>query len=111
MCFAYVYYTNTKHDTSCNLYRVSDWANDGHIVWLCYENIGGKGLSQGQRDILPSSGTEPRVDNLLVANLRSYSLSCSAASWKISVKSPSQVMPGVGIELATLRLLFDVQTY
>ena len=45
---------------------------------------------QGYNDTLPSSGTEPRVNNLAVANLHSYLLSCTAASWDISAKSLSQ---------------------
>ena len=30
----------------------------------------------------------PKVNNLAIANLRSYSLSCTAASWDMSTKCP-----------------------
>ena len=46
---------------------------------LHYRNIGVKCLCPGYNDTLPSSGTEPTVKNLAIANLRSYSLSCTAA--------------------------------
>ena len=47
---------------------------------------------------------EPRADNLAVANLRSYPLSCIAASQDVSAKCLSQhrIMLSVGIELTTL---------
>ena len=63
---------------------------------------------------LPGSGTELRVGNLAIANLRSYPLNCAAASQYDNVKYLSQehssVMPSLGIELATLRLLFGALT-
>ena len=49
-----------------------------------------KYLSQGHNDALPSLGTEPRVDNFAIANLRFHPLRCTAASWDDSVKRPSQ---------------------
>ena len=54
-----------------------------------YGSIVGKGLSQERNDALPNSGTKPRVDNT-VANLCSYPLSCTSASWDISVLCLSQ---------------------
>ena len=54
------------------------------------------------------------LDNLAVANLRSYPLRCTAAGWDESAKCPSQRhncdMLGAGIKLAILRLLFGALT-
>ena len=44
-----------------------------------YANVGIKFVSQEYNDQLPSSGNEPRVDNLAVANLLSYPMRCTAA--------------------------------
>ena len=48
-------------------------------AWHSYGSISVKCLFHRYNDQLPSSGTEPKVDNLAVANLRSYLLSCTAA--------------------------------
>ena len=66
---------------------------------------------QAHNNALHSSETEPRVDNLAIANMSSYPLSCTAASWDDCVKclfprTQQRVMPSVGIELAILQLLF-----
>ena len=55
--------------------------NDGYIARPRKGNIGVKCLSQGHNDTLPSSGTKLRADNLVIANLCSYPLSCTAANW------------------------------
>ena len=85
-----------------------------YIRGPCCEIIVVKRLFQGHNDLLPSSGTEPRLDNLAVANLRSFPLSCTAVSWDNSIKCPSQRhnsnMPSVGIEQVTLRFLFAALT-
>ena len=52
--------------------------------------MGVKCLSQGHNDALPSSETELRVDNLVVANLHSHPLSVTAASWDESVSAFSK---------------------
>ena len=49
-------------------------------------SIGVKCLPQGHNDTLTSLGTELRVDNLAVANMRSFPPSCTAAGWDDSVK-------------------------
>ena len=69
-------------------------------------------LSQEHIDTLPSSGTELEADHLPIANLRSYPLSCTVAIRDGSFKCKTQwrVMPSVGIELATLQLLFRAPT-
>ena len=60
---------------------------------------------------LPSSGTELRAHNFAITYLRSYLLSCTAASWDDIVKCFTQehksacVIPCLGIELTTLQLL------
>ena len=60
---------------------------DGKLAWFRYGSISVKCLFQTQNDALPSLGTEPRVDNLEVANLlRLYPLSCTIASRDVSVK-------------------------
>ena len=64
--------------------------HDGYIVWSRYGNIGGSYLFQVHNDKLPSSGAESSVDSLATANLRSYPLSCTAASWDNSVEYLSQ---------------------
>ena len=57
--------------------------HDGYIfpsiVSPRYEIKGVKCHSLGHNDALSSSGTEPKVDNLTVANLRFYPPSCIAA--------------------------------
>ena len=53
--------------------------HDGWIGWIRYGVIGGKCLSLGNNNALPSSETEPRANNLAVVNLHSYPL--TAASW------------------------------
>ena len=78
------------------------------VAWPRYSNIGGKCFFQGHNDALPSSGTEPKAENIAVSNLRSYSLGCTAASWDNRVKrffskTQKRVMPSVGIKLATSR--------
>ena len=44
-----------------------------------------KYLSQKNSNAFPSSGTKPKVENLVVANLRSYPLSCIATSLMIAL--------------------------
>ena len=68
--------------------------HDGKIVRLRNGNTGVKCVSQGQYDTLPSSGNEPRADNLAIANLQSQPLSCTATSWDDSVKCLSQKRNG-----------------
>ena len=59
--------------------RRVDWlAHYGIIVVKC--------LFQGHSNTLSVSGTKPRVDNFAIANLRSYPLTCTTASWNGSVK-------------------------
>ena len=60
--------------------------HDWYITWPRYGTTGVKCFSQGRNDILPNSGIEPAADNLAIAYLCSYPLSCSAASWDDSVK-------------------------
>ena len=87
--------------------------HNGYISWPRHGGIGVKCLSQGHNDTLPSSGRKPRADDLAIANLPYNPLSCTAASWDISVKCLSQeqrVGPIVGIELATLQLIFGALT-
>ena len=64
--------------------------HDGEIAWFRYECLGMKCLFQGYSNKLLSSGTESRADNSAIANLRSYSQSCTAASCDDSVKCLSQ---------------------
>ena len=52
---------------------------DWWIAWLCYGSTCVRCLFQGHKDALPSSGTEPRVVNLAVANVRFHPLSCTSA--------------------------------
>ena len=92
--------TNIKLDTSCKDRFLDTVMGVRHEVFL----------PRTQRYI-SSSGSEPRVDNLAVANLRSYPLSCTVASWdndvKVSLSSTlKRFIPSVGIEKATLLLLF-----
>ena len=49
-----------------------------------------KCLSQRHNNTLPSSRTKPKADNLAIANLHSYPLSCTTASWDDSIKCLSQ---------------------
>ena len=82
------------------------------MFWPRYGIMGVYCLSQGHNGALPSSETERRVDNLAIASLRFYSLSCIAINWDDSVKYLSQdhyVFSDV-IKLATLRLLFGAVT-
>ena len=44
-------------------------------------SIGMKSLSQEHKDTFSSSGTERRADYFAIANLGSYSGSCTAALW------------------------------
>ena len=57
---------------------------DGFRFTRCYY---ASRLSLRHNDALPSSKTVPRADYLEVANLRSYSLSCTAASSDACVPS------------------------
>ena len=52
--------------------------HDGKIVWPRYGSSGAKCLFQEHNVILSNSGTESGADNLAIACLRSYSLSCTA---------------------------------
>ena len=76
--FASIFHTNTKLDK----FRIfsQDWATmTGRLLsplWECMRKVS---------YTLPSSGSESRVNNLAVANLRSYPLSRTAASWDITV--------------------------
>ena len=67
---------NTKLDTTCNL-RLLRHVRQPRLTWPRYGNICGKCFSQGHKDALLSSGTELRVDDIAVAKLRSYPLSCT----------------------------------
>ena len=109
ICFAFVYHTNTKPDTSCNLWSRLDHHN-GCIVWPRCGSISVQCLLQDHNDAVPSSGTAPRVDNLSIDNLRSYPSSVAAASWDGSVKCIFRDSTGSFQELATLRLLFGALT-
>ena len=55
------------------------------IAWPRYGNIGGMCLAQEHNDTLPSSGSEPRVNNLAVAKFCSYPLRCTTACRNDSV--------------------------
>ena len=88
--------------------------HDGKTLGPRCESIGVKCLSLGHNDHLPTSGTESRVDNLAIAKLRSYLLSCTAAKVRILTlsvfpKTQQREMPRVGIKLAAIRLLFCAQ--
>ena len=61
------YHTNTKLDTCC-VFSQTGLPRQVN-TWPHY-----KCLSQACNDALLSPGTEPSVDNLVVANLRSYLL-------------------------------------
>ena len=56
------------------------------LLWAYMRGL----FSQRLSDTLRNSGTKPKVDNFAVANLRSYPLRCTAASWDISIKCLSQ---------------------
>ena len=85
--------------------------HDGWITWLRYGSTGVKRFSRGHNDTLPTLETEPGDDNLAIANFFSYTLNCTVASWNESVEVPfprtqQRIISSVGIELATLPLLF-----
>ena len=83
-------HTNSKLDTLCIFSHTVPSRRVGGLSQL-WNNTRKMSFSQGQNVTLPSSKTEPRVDNLAVANLRSYPLSCTAACLDYSVTcfSPS----------------------
>ena len=87
--FTSVYLSNTKPDTSCSLWLERTTAKVKFCLIPLKENRR-KVSFPGHNDTLPSSGTEPRVDSLVVTNLHSYPIKCTAASWDISVKRLSQ---------------------
>ena len=88
--------------------RVDAWPRYGSVYVMC--------RYQGHNDILPSSRTKIRVDNLAFANLCSYPLSCTAATVEILGLSvflrdtTARHAHIVGIKLATLRQLFGALT-
>ena len=73
-------------------------------VWPFYRKIKVKKFSQEHSELMNSLKTEPRFDNLGVAKLRFYPLSCIAA-YVVGTLEIS-----TGMELATLRLLFVTLT-
>ena len=85
---SFVYYTNTS------LKRHSSFSQTGTPGWVdClahYGSIGVKSFFLEHNDALPISETGPKVNNLATANLHSYPISCTAASWDASVKGLSK---------------------
>ena len=79
-----VNHTNTKLDMLCILGQTRPplEVDALALIWI----IGIKCLFQRHNDTLPKSETEQRVDNLAVANLHFYPLSCTAVGWNDSVK-------------------------
>ena len=71
----------------------------GRLLGPHYGIIGGKSLSQRHNDTLPSSGTEPRVNNRV-----------GILAFNVSSETQQRILPSVGIKLAALRLLFGVVT-
>ena len=73
--------TSTRSLISHAIFQSLDWATTtGRFAWPLYGSISATSLSHGHNDTLPTSGTEPRVDNLAVANLCSKPPSCTAAT-------------------------------
>ena len=66
------------------------WRHNTSTAFVLLCSVGVKCVCQRHSDTLHSLGTEPRVDSLAVANLRSYPLSSTATSMDISVKCLSQ---------------------
>ena len=94
-----------QHEVSTSRNLQSDWATAiGRLLGPVFVIPGIQGFSQEHNDVLSSSGIEPRVDNLAVAYLRSYPLSCTAASLDKSARclfrrTQQRVIPSVDIEI------------
>ena len=90
ICFASVCRTNMDRLSTTltrDLIRHAIFIQTGppwRVNCFALGNIRRKYFFQEHNDRLPSSRTETRVNNLAVADLRSYPLNCSAASWDIS---------------------------
>ena len=61
---------------------------NGHESWVMTKKVWSQ--MQGHNDTLPSVETKPRADNLTIANLYSYPLSCTDVNMDDSIKCLSQ---------------------
>ena len=102
---------NTKLDTSC-IFSQAGIPRRVNCLAPLSKNNGVKCLPQRRNVILPISGTEPRVDNLAVTNLRSYPLSCTSAKvgiLKLSVCPKGTTARYIQCEHQTCNLLITIR--
>ena len=89
ICYTSVYYTKSLTRYASFSQNEPPWAVDAlTMLWVHRPKMS----FPTHKDTLLSSKTEPRVNNLAVANLPSYPLSYTATSWDDSVERDSQRM-------------------